>query len=148
MRTWSMVIVTAACVLAASLDLGAQTKPDSLYKRVGGYDAVAAVVDDFVPRLAGDPKLAKFFAGHAAESLKRIRQLVVDQLCNAMGGPCLYLGRDTRTAHAGLGITAADWDISVGHLKATLAKFKVPPKETEEVLSLATTLRKDIVEKP
>lgn len=142
------VLFGAACVLSLSLDLGAQTKPDSLYKRVGGYDAVAAVVDDFVPRLAGDPKLAKFFGGHAADSLKRIRQLVVDQLCMAMGGPCIYLGRDTKTAHAGLGITAADWDIAVGHLKATLAKLKVPAKETDEVLALATTLRKDIVEKP
>jgi hemoglobin len=74
--------------------------------------------------------------------------LIVDELCAATGGPCVYIGRDMKTAHAGLGITGADWDASVKHLIATLDKFNVPAKEKDDVLGLVSTLKKDIVEKP
>lgn len=120
----------------------------TLYKRLGGYDAIAAVTDDFIGRLATDPDLGKFFAGHSKDSLGRIRQLVVDQLCAATGGPCLYIGRDMKTTHKGLGITEAQWQTSVTHLTASLDKFKVPQKEKDDFLALATTLKADIVEKP
>ena len=117
----------------------------SLYKRLGGYDALAAVTDDFVQRLATDPQLAKFFAGHSTDSLKRLRQLVVDQLCEATGGPCYYTGRSTKTAHAGLGITEDQWNATANHLVETLDKFNVPPKEKNEVLSAISGLKSDIV---
>jgi hypothetical protein len=55
-------------------------QPESLYKRLGGYDALAAVTDDFIGRLASDPTLGKFFEGHSTASLQHIRQLIVDQL--------------------------------------------------------------------
>jgi hemoglobin len=154
------VSALAACIVALILagpSVAQQPPPPSamqppaaptLYKRLGGYDALAAVTDDFIGRLAGDPGLSKFFAGHSTDSLKRIRQLVVDQLCFATGGPCVYIGRDMKSSHAGLGITEKDWDASVKHLVATLEKFNVPGKEKEEVLALASTLKKDIVEKP
>lgn len=119
----------------------------SLYKRLGGYDAIAAVVDDFVQRLATDPQLGRFFQGHSVSSVKKIRQLVVDQLCEATGGPCYYTGRDMKTAHAGMGISEADWDASVKHLVATLDKFKVPEKEKHEVLGAISTMKDQIVEK-
>lgn len=119
----------------------------SLYKRLGGYDAIAAVVDEFVQRLATDPQLGRFFQGHSVSSVKKIRQLVVDQLCEATGGPCYYTGRDMKTAHAGMGISEADWDASVKHLVATLDKFKVPEKEKNEVLGAISTMKDQIVEK-
>lgn len=125
----------------------AATQPDSLYKRLGGYDALAAVTDDFIGRLATDPALSKFFAGHSTDSLHRIRQLIVDQLCAVTGGPCFYTGRDMKTTHKGLGISSSDWDLSVKHLVATLDKFKVPQKEKDEVLGAISTLKADIVEK-
>ena len=146
-----LVSTLAACIiaLAVALPVGAQQAPaPTLYKRLGGYDAIAAVTDDFIGRLAGDPGLSKFFAGHSTDSLKKIRQLVVDQLCFATGGPCVYIGRDMKTSHTGLGISEKDWEASVKHLVATLEKFNVPAKEKEEVLTLASSLKKDIVEKP
>jgi hemoglobin len=73
---------------------------------------------------------------------------VVDELCAVTGGPCVYIGRDMKTAHAGLGITGPDWDASVKHLVATLDKFNVPAKEKDDVLGLVSTLKKDIVEEP
>ena len=118
-----------------------------LYQRLGGYDAIAAVVDDFVGRLATDPRFVKFFAGHSQDSIKKIRQHIVDQLCAATGGPCYYIGRDMKTAHAGLGITDDDWNASVVHLVATLDKFKVPQQEKDEVIGAIASMKDQIVEK-
>jgi hemoglobin len=118
----------------------------TLYQRLGGYDALAAVVDDFLARLAGDPQLERFFAGHSTDSLQRIRQRIVEQLCAATGGPCVYTGRDMKTAHQGLGITEADWEAGVTHLKATLEKFKVPETERRDVLTAISAMKADIVE--
>jgi len=118
---------------------------DTLYKRLGGYDAIAAVTDDFVGRLATDPQLSRFFKGHSTDSLKRIRQHIVDFLCVATGGPCVYTGRDMKTAHTGLGITEDDWNLSVKHLNETLDKFKVPDRERNEVLTAISGLKGDIV---
>ena len=125
----------------------AQGGAQSLYKRLGGYDALAAVTDDFIGRLVADKQLARFFGGVSLDSQKRIRQLVLDQLCAATGGPCIYIGRSMKTVHTGLGITESDWDISVKHLTDTLNKFKVPKPEQDELFKIVGTLKPDIVEK-
>ena len=136
-----------ALLVVTSAGGAAQSGTNTLYKRVGGYDAIAAVTDDFIGRLATDAQLGKFFAGHATDSTQRIRQHVVDFLCAATGGPCVYKGRDMKTSHAGMGIAKSDWDRSVMHLVATLDKFKVPAKEKDELLGAVSGLMKDIVEK-
>ena len=114
----------------------------SLYNGLGGYDALAAVTDDFIGRLATDPQLGKF----STDSLHHIRQLVLDQLCAATGGPCFYIGRSMKQSHAGLHITESDWDVTVKHLNETLAKFQVPAPEQQEVLTTIGSLKADIVE--
>jgi hemoglobin len=119
----------------------------SLYKRLGGYDALAAVTDDFVGRLVSDKQLTRFFNGVSTDSRKRIRQLVLDQLCAATGGPCLYIGRSMRASHEGLGIGEEDWNTAVKLLVQTLDKFKVPKAEQGELAKLLTTLKPDIVDK-
>lgn len=126
---------------------GQDKEMKSLYQRLGGYDAIAAVVDDFIQRLATDASLGRFFQGHSTSSLRKTRQLIVDQLCEATGGPCYYTGRDMKTAHAGMGISEADWDASVKHLVTTLDKFKVPQKEKDEVLAAVSSFKGDIVVK-
>ena len=126
---------------------GATQDKKSLYQRLGGYDAIAAVVDDFIGRLVTDKRFEKFFVGHSEDSQKRIRQHILDQFCAATGGPCIYTGRDMKTTHHGLGITDADWDAAAKHLVASLDKFKVPEKEKGEVLAFVTSLKKDIAEK-
>ncbi len=125
-----------------------QKKPEkSLYERLGGYNAIAAVVDDFAARQIADPQLGRFYVGHSTDSKKKIRQLIVDQLCEATGGPCIYTGRDMKTSHVGLGITESDFQVGVKLLTATLDKFKVPQKEKEDVFAAVSSLKKDIVEK-
>jgi hemoglobin len=119
-----------------------------LYKRLGGYDSIAAVVDDFIPRLATDRQLSRFFTGVSTESKRRIRQLVVDQLCAATGGPCFYTGRSMKASHEGLGITETDWQLAVNHLVATLDAFRVPQRERNEVLAAVSSLKGEIVAPP
>ncbi|MFY9555877.1 MAG: group 1 truncated hemoglobin [Blastocatellia bacterium] len=144
----SLSLVFAVLITCVGLARTASAQSDSLYKRLGGYDALAAVTDDFITRLATDKMLGRFFVGASDNSKMRIRQLVLDQLCAATGGPCVYIGRDMKTAHKGLGITEEDWNTAVKHLVATLTKFKVPEKEQKEVAGALTTLKGDIVEKP
>ena len=157
-------IVLAGCLLvAAGLPLQAQAPMNAalanggntagqdkktLYARLGGYDAIAAVTDDFVGRLVADKRFTRFFVGHSENSLKKIRMHVIDQICEAAGGPCNYTGRDMRTSHHGLGITGEDWDESVKHFVASLDKFKVPKAEKDELLAVVGSLKKDIVDKP
>jgi len=124
-----------------------EPKQKSLYERLGGYDALAAVTDDFIGRLASNDKLGKFFVGLSTDSKKKVRQHVVDFLCAATGGPCAYTGRDMKTSHAGLGITKEEWDLGGKLLIDTLNKFKVPAKEQGEVMAAVAGLEKDIVEK-
>src|SRR5262245_1120253 len=149
---FASLLLVAAMTFAAVAPVYATMPPEqgggqgaSLYKRLGGYDALAAVTDDFLGRLATDPQLGRFFKGLSSDSQKRVRQHVIDFLCNATGGPCLYLGRDMKTAHTGLNITEDDWNISVKALVATLDKFKVPEKEKSEVLGAVSGLKGDIV---
>ncbi|HEV3486715.1 MAG TPA: group 1 truncated hemoglobin, partial [Vicinamibacterales bacterium] len=114
------------CTLLFAFSLfadGHSEKPKSLYQRLGGYDALAAVTDDFLGRLATDKQLGRFFPGHSEDSVKKIRQHIVDQLCMATGGPCVYTGRDMKTSHKGMGISESDWTVAVNHLVATLDKF-------------------------
>ncbi len=139
-RTLALVLSLFVCASVFAAD------QPSLYKRLGGYDALAAVTDDFIGRLATDKSLGRFFVGHGKNSLMRIRQMVVDQLCAATGGPCVYIGRDMKTVHQGMGISEADWNTAAGHLVATLDKFKVPEKEKAEVLAAISGLKNDIVE--
>ncbi len=113
---------------------GAQEVKKSLYDRLGGYNAIALVVDDFITRLATDKRFERFFSGFSTDSKKRLRQHILDQFCVAAGGPCVYMGRDMKTSHGGLGITEADWDAAAKHLVEALDKYKVPKPEQDELL--------------
>jgi hemoglobin len=141
-----LILVLALILTTSSVALGS-VQDKSLYERIGGYNALALVVDDFITRLVTDKQFEKFFSGHGNDSKKRIRQHILDQFCAATGGPCIYTGREMKTTHAGLGITNAEWDAAARHLTASLDKFKVPEKEKGEVLAFVTSLKKDIVEK-
>src|SRR5262252_1315714 len=99
---------------------------DTLYARLGGYDAIVAVVDDLLPRLTSDPELGRFWKHRGADGLQREKQLLINFLCGSAGGPLYYVGRDMKTSHRGMGITDSDWQRFLGHVHETLAKFSVP----------------------
>ena len=77
----------------------AEQTATTLYARLGGYDAIAAVADDLLPRLMADPQLGRFWAHRAADGLRREKQLLIDFLCASAGGPLYYTGRDMATSH-------------------------------------------------
>lgn len=123
----------------------AEAQKKLLFERLGGKGAIEAVVDDFLGRVAGDELINSGFAvGH----VPRLRQRLIELVCAASGGPCTYSGRDMTTAHAGMKITNAQFDALVGHLVATLDKFKVPSGEKGELLALLGPMRGSIVEEP
>ncbi|MGH2361423.1 MAG: group I truncated hemoglobin, partial [bacterium] len=118
-----------------------------LYLRLGGYDAIAAVVDDLLPRLHDDPRLRRFWTSpRSTDSNNRERQLAVDFIAAAAGGPTFYLGRDMKTSHKGMGIDRDDYAGFKKHLAAVLEKFNVPERERYGVMAFISSLEQDIVE--
>jgi hemoglobin len=118
----------------------------TLYQRLGGYDAIAAVANDLLPRLRNDPQLGRFWMNRAEDSSMREKQLLIDFLRANAGGPMYYRGRDMQLSHRGMGISESDWIVFLGHAAATLAKFKVPQAEQRDVVAFVESLKKDIVE--
>jgi hemoglobin len=122
-----------------------QTK--SLYERLGGYDAIAALVTEHTIRQRADRRFSRLSGGRSADTKKRSLQLNIDYMCKITGGSNYYVGRDMKTAHAGLGITESEWNASMRHWEEALDKCKVSKKERGEFLALVGKTRKDIVEK-
>ena len=117
----------------------------SLYQRLGGYDVIAAIIDDFFARMREDSKFARFSV-RSLDSRNRSRQLFVDQICALAGGPCIYIGRDMKASHAGLGITEDEWESSLRHTMTALQKNGIAEPEQQEFLALFTQYKADIVE--
>ena len=138
-----------ASVSSASL-LGQAAKEKSLYDRLGGKKSIAAVVDEFVGRVAGDKRINAAFAATASDParLKKFKGNLVDQICMASGGPCKYKGKDMKTAHMGMGITTADFNALVEDLVGALDKFNVGAHEKDQLLGALGPMKSDIVEKP
>lgn len=126
----------------------------SLYDRLGGRPAITAVVDDFVGRAAGDPKVnftrkgvqgAEWAA--TPDNVAHLKAMLVEFVSMAAGGPVKYTGQDMKTAHSGMKISNAEFDALAMDLKASLDKFKVPSREQKELLGAVEGTRKDIVER-
>ena len=115
----------------------------SLFKRLGGMDSIAAVVEDFRDRVAKDDRINQKFA---KTDMVRLRKMLIDQVCEAAGGPCKYTGRSMKEAHAGMRVTTGEFDALVQDLVATLNHFKVGKTEQDEVLGVLGPLKADIVE--
>ncbi len=123
-----------------------ETNNDTLYARLGGYEAIVAVTDDLLPRLTNDPQLGRFWAHRGADGIRREKQLLVDFLCASSGGPMYYTGRDMGLTHKGMKISSGDWDRFMGHIQAMLDTFQVGQRERSEVLAFVESTKADIVE--
>lgn len=115
----------------------------SLYERLGGKNAIVSVVDDFVARVADDSRINGKFG---RSDVPRLKSMLVDQVCEATGGPCTYTGREMKDAHASMGVTTGEFAALVGDLVATLDQFSVPKAEQDELLALLAPMKDDIVE--
>jgi hemoglobin len=140
-----LILISAA--LAAPAVVAAQSASDSLYKHLGGKPAITAVVDEFVGRVAADQRINGFFAATAADPkrLAAFKANLVDQICQASGGPCKYKGKDMKTAHAGMGIQSGQFDALVEDLVGALDKFKVAEADKQALLGVLGPMKSDIV---
>jgi hemoglobin len=114
-----------------------------LYERLGGIEAITAVVEDFRDRAAADDRINLKFA---RTDIARLTKMLIDQVCEATGGPCRYGGRGMKEAHAGMNVTKGEFDALVDDLVATLKQLKVPSAEQGELLAILGPLKPDIVE--
>jgi hemoglobin len=145
-RNWTSLAALAAVV---ALLPAAEAKEKTLYERLGGKKAITAVVDEFVGRVAADKRINRYFAAAAADPqrLASFKMKLVDQICQASGGPCNYSGKDMKTAHMGMGVTGDDFNALVEDLVGALDKFKVGEKEKGDLLGALGPMKADIVEK-
>ncbi len=167
MRTLKNVLLVGSLVLVTALGAcGGGTKKDSemggegagtdmpaadpamgeksLYERLGGLEAISAVVDEFLKNVVADVRInARFKDTDAA----KLRQLLIDQICEATGGPCKYEGRNMVETHTGMKITEDEFTALVEDLIKALDKFNVPEKEKNELLGALGGMKGDIVGK-
>jgi hemoglobin len=149
-RISRVLILTLAVAVAGLAHLTAQTgAKKSLYDSLGGKAAIVKVVDDFVGNCAADTRINSFFAATAkdAKRLAAFKTNLVNQICEASGGPCKYAGKDMKTAHAGMGITNAHFDALVEDLQKSLNKFKVAAGDQKTLLGVLGPMRAQIVER-
>jgi len=118
----------------------------TLYERLGGYDAIAAVAGGLLSRLQTDSGLARFWRHRGEDGVAREKQLLIDFLCSNAGGPLYYTGRDMKVSHRGMKISEGDWAAFLGHLNATLEVFQVPRTERDQVVAFVQNTKADIVE--
>ena len=147
---WIMVALMAGAGACASVGGGAPASGGTadgvkLYTRLGGYDAIAAVTDDFLGRILVDTAIAPYFRGLEPWQKTRVRQMIVDQLCEATGGPCNYVGRPMKLAHEQMQMDDRIWNSFAGHFVATLKKFNVKEREQRELLEIIGSMKGDIV---
>ena len=141
-RVVIIAAVASAFLFSACQSMQPMTPQKSVYDRLGGQPAITAVVDDFVGNVAADNRIDGFFA---RTDIPRLKKNLVDQICQGTGGPCMYTGRDMRTAHKGMNITDAQFNTLVEDLVKSLDKFKVPEKEKGELLGILGPMRSQIV---
>ncbi len=144
MRLMSRAVLMAVVALTVSACASAPPEP-TLYQRLGGRDALKGVVDDFVANAVADPRVSGRFKELQPAPVAKLQTNLADQICDATGGPCAYLGRDMKATHAGMGITDAEWSATVEDLVKSLNKFKVGAKEQQELLAILGPMKKDIV---
>jgi hemoglobin len=122
-----------------------ETSP-SLHKRLGGYDAIAAIIADLFQSVKEDPRFVRFGLGRSLDSKARVQQLTVEQICALAGGPCIYLGRDMKPSHHGLGITQEEWNANRELTTKALEKHGIGEQEQKEFLELFERFSSEIVE--
>ncbi len=149
MKKLCFALILGAFACGGSADKTMETqKPvlsdKSLYDRLGGLDAIKAVVDDFVGNVAADPAINARFANTDIVNLKA---KLVEQICEATGGPCKYTGKGMVEVHTGMKVTDDEFNALVGDLKKSLDKFNVPEREQTELLTALGSMRPDIVNK-
>ena len=118
--------------------------PKPLFERLGGMPGIEGVVDELLKNVMADARINARFKNADQPSL---RQKLIDQVCQASGGPCTYTGKDMASAHQGMNIKDEEFTALVEDLVKALDSKGVPQKEKDDLLGILGPLKKDIVGK-
>jgi hemoglobin len=115
---------------------------DALYRELGGKDGITKVVEVFLARVDNDLRINLFFE---KTDHKDLRNLVIEQFCQATGGPCVYSGRTMEEAHSGMNLTDTDFAAFVEDLIAAMDELKVPKSSQDKLLALLGPMKPQVV---
>lgn len=118
-----------------------QPEPASIYDRIGGHEAIEAVVEDFYVRVLADAQLAGFFTG---ANMNRLKGKQVEFFAAALGAPEAYTGAPMKQVHQGRGITMHHFSLVAGHLADALGAAGVSAETVTDILSAIAPLAPDI----
>ena len=138
----AIVAICAAFALAAAHAQSAPAADDTLFRALGSQPGIAAIVDDFVPRLVADPRMSEFFKKANQAHLK---QMLSEQFCVVSGGPCVYTGLPMKTAHQDMDISKGDFNALVEVLQASMDAQHVPFATQNQLLARLAPMHRDIV---
>ena len=143
---WGGLLVFVAVNVGACVSTGREAPATpSLYRRLGGREGIAMVVGDFTTNMTGDVRVNARFKSMKPPEVEKLKSNLADQICEATGGPCSYLGKDMKSAHAGMKITEAEWNATVENLVKALDKHRVDAQAKQELLGTLGPMKKDIV---
>ena len=144
MLGWSAVVAATGLALGACASAPPAAGP-SLYRQLGGREGIAIVVDDFVANVVADNRINARFKSLPPAQVFKFKSHLADQICDAGGGPCAYVGRDMKTTHTGMNITEAEWNATVEALVKALDKNNVPAGAKQALLTTLGPMKTDIV---
>lgn len=144
MKLFPAIAALALCAVTGLTHAGTAAADESLYARIGGAEKLARISDHLIDMSARDPKTSRTFQQKV--NIKRLKQLVTEQLIEATGGPLRYSGENMRVSHAGMGISEAEFYGMVEHLREILDSEGVGEREKNELLRLLAPMKRDIVE--
>ena len=143
---WGLLTLFLAVNLGACASMGSETPAaPSLYKRLGGREGIALVVGDFTANMVADSRVNARFKDAKPNDVEKFKSNLADQICEATGGPCSYVGKDMKTAHKDMRITEAEWNATVENLGKALDKNQVGTKEKQELVAILAPMKPDIV---
>ncbi len=138
-------LLVFSVLLSLGVAASAAEPESSLFDRLGGVDAIRAVVDSTVANAVADDRINSFLAGADEQAVATLKGHLVDLICREAGGSCTYTGRDMRTAHTGLGLTDAHFDALVEDIVKALDQHGVPQAEKDDLLAILGAMRNDVL---
>jgi hemoglobin len=134
--------------LAACASMGSETKTTSspsLYRRLGGREAIAGIVDQFVVNALADPRIGPAFKALPAAKVTPLKTNIADFICENTGGPCSYGGRTMQESHKGMKLTKEDVDACNAALAKALDDKRVAAVDKNELMKVVQGLMPSIV---
>lgn len=130
------------CGTLALAGCTAAVQDDTLYRALGGEQAIAVIVENFILEIARDERIIDHFE---VSNVQRFRVMMNEHLCMVADGPCRYTGDSMVDTHAGMGVTEADFNAIVENMMAAMDKAGIPLGPQNRLLARLATFRGEII---